>query len=128
MRDLPAPSRASDLHGMRSTERPKVRATAPALVRFRDGLRSIFCPNGPIGEDGTIDGRFRFAGLFRSRPSRSIAVRDGFSGEIKGLNQLPEPVFDAFLLASGARILYPVVCFACESGIVNQSKVGQAET
>ena len=52
----------------------------------------------------------------------------GFSGEIKGLNQLPEPFFDAFLLASGARILYPVVCFACESGIVNHSKVGQSET
>jgi len=30
------------------------------------------------------------------------------------LNQPPEPVLDAFLLASGARILYPIVCFACD--------------
>lgn len=119
MRDLPTPSGTGDLDGMRLTERASVRARA-RLVRFRDGLRSIFCPNGRIGEDGAIDGRFRFAGLFRPRPSRSIAVRDGFSGEIKGLNQLPELVFDAFLLASGARILYPVVCLACGSGIVNQ--------
>ena len=49
-------------------------------------------------------------GLLRPRRFRSIAVEDGFLGEINGLNRLLDPILDAFLLASVARILYPVVC------------------
>jgi hypothetical protein len=98
---------------MRLTERASVRANRARHGPVQKRLRSIFRPKGRIGEDAAaIDSRCRLAGLLRPRPSRSIAVLDGFSGEINGLNQSPEPVFDAFLLASGARILYPVVCFA----------------
>ena len=37
-----------------------------------------------------------------------------FSGDINGLNPLSVGLKAAFLLASIARILYPMVCLACE--------------
>lgn len=37
-----------------------------------------------------------------------------FSGDINGLNPLRSRFGRAFLLASIARFLYPIVCLACE--------------
>jgi len=48
--------------------------------------------------------------LFGRFPIVPVPSECGFLGEINGLNQPPQPIWNAFLLASVARILYPVVC------------------
>jgi hypothetical protein len=50
------------------------------------------------------------------RPSRQPLPSDGheFLGDINGLKLAPSPVKPPFLLASLARILYPIIRLACE--------------
>jgi hypothetical protein len=66
-------------------------------------------PNG----SSSLDSQRRFR-ADRAAIAQAAAGGHKFSGDINGLNPVPTMAFRAFLLASIARIRYPVGRLACE--------------